>query len=237
MGNSFFEIQETIFSSTNSTLTKIVAFWPNILGALGVLLIGWGVSVLVYNFIVKSSNKLKLGFISNKLNITHLLQKAEIKTPLSVIIARFLKAYIFTMFFIGAANIVQLRQIADFLESIIEYIPNVIIALIIVLFGIHISNTINSIVKGALHFSSESTANILSGVAKYSLIFFSILAALVKLNIANTLVEILFIGFVAMMALAGGLSLGLGGKDIAKELLDVVKQKELAHIKSKKKRT
>jgi hypothetical protein len=220
------QIQETIFSSSTSTLSKIITFWPNILGALGVLLIGWGISTLVYKIIIKSSKKLKFSSISKKFHIDAWLKKANIKTPLPELIGRFLKAYIFTMFFIGAANIVRLTQIAEFLETIINYIPNIIVALIIVLIGVEISNTVSAVVKSALRFSEEHTAEILSTVARYTLIFFSVLAAMVKLDIANTLVEILFIGFVTMLALGGGLAMGLGGKDIAKELFEAIREKE-----------
>ncbi len=227
-------IPETIFDSSNNTIAKILAFWPNILIALGLIVVGYLISYLVKIIIIKSSNKLKLGYIADKLNLHNLLKKAEIKTPLSQLIGKFLGAYIFTMFVIGAAKIVELHQIADFLDSIILYIPNIIIALVIVLFGIQISNTVSSIVKSALHFSSDFTANILAGVAKYSLIFFSILTAMVKLHIADNLVEILFIGFVSMLALGGGLAIGLGGKDIAKEIMEVIKNKELEHRKKKR---
>ena len=72
-------IKDTIFSSSQNTISEIIEFWPNILGAAGVLLVGWGVSLLVEKFIVKGSNKLRLGWLSEKIGLDHLLEKAEIK--------------------------------------------------------------------------------------------------------------------------------------------------------------
>ena len=121
-------------------------------------------------------------------------------------------------------------QIANFLDAVIGYIPKIVIALIIVLIGIKIADTIAGIVHAALRLTSMHAANIISEVARYSLIFFSILTALTQLNIAGTLIEILFVGFIAMLALAGGLALGLGGKEVTRELLEAVRKKEMKNI-------
>ena len=213
------QIQENVFSSSTSIFGRLALILPSILGAIGILLVGWGVSNLVYNFIIQSSDKLHLEYISEKLNIDHFLKKAGIKSQPAHIIAKFLQGYIFTLFFISATNIVGLVQISEFLDTIIEYIPRVVVALVIILFGIQISNTVGNIVKGALHFTHKHTSEIIAIVARFSLIFFSILAALVQLNVATRLVEILFVGFISMIALGGGLALGLGGKETVAELL------------------
>ena len=49
------------------------------------------------------------------------------------------------------------------------------------------------------------------------------MSALFQLKIAAGLVQILFTGFIAMIALAGGLAFGLGGKDVVKEFLEDLK--------------
>lgn len=228
-------IRETIFSSSQDTITKIITFWPNVLGALGVVVVGWLVAIALEKFIVKSSTKLRLGWVTEKLGLDKLMKKAEIKKHPAAIIGKLVKGYIFTMFLIGACNIVKLAQIATFLNNIIAYIPRMIVALIIVLIGIQISETVGAIVKGALNFASTYTAEVLSNVARYSIIFFSILAALVNLNIADSLVEILFVGFVTMMALAGGLAMGLGGKDLVREFLESLKEEDVKKLKGLRK--
>ena len=48
------------------------------------------------------------------------------------------------------------------------------------------------------------------------------MATLIQLGIAQDLLQILFTGFIAMVALAGGLAFGLGGKERAKGLLDKI---------------
>jgi hypothetical protein len=72
---------------------------------------------------------------------------------------------------------------------------------------------------------SEETAKTIATVAHWAIIIFVGLVVLNQLGVATDLIRILFIGFVAMLALAGGLAFGLGGKDTAREVLERVKKK------------
>ena len=67
-----------------------------------------------------------------------------------------------------------------------------------------------------------SAARLLSQVASWSILVFVILAALSQLGIAQDLVRILFTGFIAMLAIAGGLAFGLGGRETAQSLLEQI---------------
>ncbi len=214
------EIVNSILNSTTGVFVKMVEFWPNILGALGVILVGFFIGWLVEKAIVKSANKIKLTTLSNKIGLDNLLKKAKIRSHVSVIIGKFLKGYIVFMFLMAAANILDLHQIADFLNTIIAYIPNVLIALGILLIGIRFGETTSVIIETTLQVAKSSTAKIVASVAKYALIFFAAMAALTQLEIANEIVMTMFIAFVSMIALGGGLAFGLGGKDLVRDLLE-----------------
>jgi len=69
-----------------------------------------------------------------------------------------------------------------------------------------------------------SSAGLLGTVARTAVIVFAVMASLTQLGVASDLVKILFTGFVAMLALAGGLSFGLGGRDQAMQWLDKIKK-------------
>ena len=69
------------------------------------------------------------------------------------------------------------------------------------------------------------SSNALSTLARYAIIFFTILIVLNQLGIAQDLVRILFTGIVAMLAIAGGLAFGMGGKDLAKDILEDLRRK------------
>ena len=214
------EIKNAVMDSTTGVFGTMADFWPNILGAIFLVIIGFILGWIVEKAIVKSAKKIKLTIISEKIGLDRLLKKANIKSSVSVLVGKLLKGYIIFMFVMAAANILQLHPIADFINTIIAYIPNVIIALGIILVGIRFGETTSAIIETTLNVAESSTAKVVGSIAKYALIFFAAMAALAQLEIANEIVMTLFIGFVSMIALGGGLAFGLGGKDLVKDLLE-----------------
>jgi small-conductance mechanosensitive channel len=71
--------------------------------------------------------------------------------------------------------------------------------------------------------SFKSVARPMANMAKYTILVFAALAVLNQLGVAQSLIQILFTGIVFMVALAGGLAFGLGGQEVAKELLSDLK--------------
>ena len=131
---------------------------------------------------------------------------------------------------IAVADILRWPQLTNFLESVALYLPNVIIAVLILLVGFILGNGLRDLVTKAVRASElpEASAGLLGTVARWAVIVFAIMATLTQLGVAADLVKILFTGLIAMLALAGGLSFGLGGKDHASLWLTKIK-KEIQH--------
>jgi len=231
------ELFATIYTNiTNIIQAKYSGFAemaPYILGALAMFLLGLILAELAATGIIRMSQKLKLEVISDKIGLKHFLSRAQVKASSSHFIAKGVKAYLIFLFFIEATKIARLNEVADFLTTLIGYVPDLIIALFIVLVGIRIGGTMEAIIKTSLGFAKQRTGNALGIGAKYTIIVFSALAALSQLQIAEILIYTLFIGFVAMLTIAGGLAFGLGGKDVVRELLEAFKQVEIKKIKKK----
>ena len=227
MENILLQITNNISEIIEAKYDSFIELAPYILGSLAIFLFGWILAELASRAIIGMSNKLKLEFISEKLGLKHLLKRTHAKVSPSRVIAKSVKGYLIFLFFIEATKVAQLTQVAEFLTSVIDYIPQVIIALFIILVGIRIGDGMEMVISTSLNFAKSTTANILGMAAKYTIITFAILASLSQLQIAEVLINTLFIGFVSMLALAGGLAFGLGGKDVVKELLEAVKRIEL----------
>jgi len=119
----------------------------------------------------------------------------------------------------AATDILQLTQVTAFLNSILLYIPNVVVAVIILAIVVLVGNFVYSIVKGSTKAAGVMSATMLATISKWAIIIFGVLAALLQLGIAASLVNTIFIGIVAMLTLAGGLAFGLGGKEEAANIL------------------
>jgi hypothetical protein len=227
MENLIASIGEQMTSVLESNYHGFVELAPYILGALGVFVLGLIIAEFAAWIILRMSKKIRLEALSDKTGLSNFLKRAGVKRSPSLVIAQGLKAYLIFIFFIEATKIARMTEVAGFLAQVRGYIPDLIIALFIILVGLQIGNTLSIIVETSLSITRSNTARALGIATKSVVVTFAILAALSQLKIAEILIQILFIGFVSMLALAGGLAFGLGGKDVVKELLVAIKNLEL----------
>ncbi len=225
--NLITSIAGRVTSVIQSKYDSFIELAPFILGALAVFILGLILAEIASRSIVAMSERMKLETVSDKLGLKHFLERTKIKHSSSHVIAKSVKAYLIFLFFIEATRIAKMTEVADFLGTVLGYVPDMIIALFIILVGVRIGNTMNLVISTSLSFARSTTAGALGMAAKYTIVAFAGLAALSQLQIAEILIQILFIGFVSMLALAGGLAFGLGGKDVVKELLEAIKNMEL----------
>jgi len=220
-------ITSNLVNAINSKINSVIELAPYILGALAVFLFGWILAIMSARLIIALSKKIRLEAAAEKVGLKRFLEKQKSKLSPSEVIAKGVKGYLIFLFFIEATKIAGLTQVADFLSRIISYIPQIIIAIFIMIVGIEIGNTLQTVIATSLSFAKAKTANILGLASKYTMVTFAVLAALSQLQIAEILIQTLFIGFIAMLTISGGLAFGLGGKDVVKELLEDIKKVEV----------
>jgi len=223
MGNIIQKIGLSIVTAVEAKLDAVIKLSPYILGALAIFLFGWVLAEVAARALVALSEKIKLERLSERFGIKHFLERRKVKITATTLAAQGLKAYLIFLFFIEATKVAQFHQVADFLSTIYTYIPSILIALFIMIVGIQIGNTLQIVISTSLSFAKAHTADAMGMAAKYTVVAFSVLAALAQLQIAEILIQILFIGFVGMLMIAGGLAIGLGGKDVVRELLEDLK--------------
>jgi len=223
MGSILQQIGMNIVMVVEHNLDAAIKLSPYVLGALAVFLFGWILAELSARLVIAIGQKIKLELISEKIGLKHFLERRKVKMSTTVLVAQALKAYLIFLFFIEATKIAKFTQVAEFLSSIYAYIPSVLIALFIMLVGFQIGQTMQIVISTSMSFAKAHTAEVLGLAAKYTIVTFAILAALSQLQIAQILIQVLFIGFVGMLMIAGGLAFGLGGKDVVRELLEDLK--------------
>jgi hypothetical protein len=128
--------------------------------------------------------------------------------------------------FIAIADILKWPQLTSFFEAVALYVPNVIIAVLILLVGFILGGGLKDVVVRTVSASQlpKTSARFLGTVAQTAVIVFAVMASLTQLGVAADLVKILFTGLIAMLALAGGLALGLGGREQASKWLDRIRE-------------
>ena len=200
-------------------LNEVLQFLPRLVTFAILLLIGYIIARVVRTVLTKGLRAVHFDDIANRAGITRALEMAGTRLDAAAVLATVVFWWIFLIFIELAVNALGLVQISTFINQVLNYLPNVFVAILIVIIGALIANVVAGIVRGAAGEAGLSIAPILATVARWAILLFAILSALTQLNVAQNMVFILFSALVGMLALGGGLALGLGGVDTVRGLL------------------
>ena len=210
---------EAITISLIGLWERFVNFLPALVGAILVFVAGWIVAVALGKVVEHIVKMIKVDEMMEKAGTKGRFKKAGVELNLAKFFGGLVKWFLVLVFLMAATDILRLTQVTSFLNSIVLYLPNVIVAAIILAVAFLVGNFVFAVVKGSTKVAGIVSATLLGTVAKWAIVVFGFLAALIQLGVAASLINTLFIGLVAMLALAGGLAFGLGGKDEATAIL------------------
>lgn len=201
---------------------KFINYLPAIIGAIIVLIVGLILANLLSQLAKKLIQALRIDSLLESWGVSKQLDAMGIGFNFADIIAWIVKWFIIIAVWIAVVNVLHLDRVGDMLQRLLFYIPNIVTAVIILAIGLVGGSWISQVVERAVTASQlpNASAGLLGAIARWALVIFALLAALTQLGVATNLIEILFTGLVAMVALAGGLAFGLGGKDHANKLLE-----------------
>lgn len=197
-------------------------YLPNIIIAIILVILGFLIGGLLGRALAHLVKAVKVDMFFEKIGVMETLKKASHTWNSATIIGGLVKWFFIIVFFIAAIGQLGLTQVSYFLTGILAFIPAVIIAAIILIVGSIVAEWAFKLVRGGGRAADMHATNFAASVVKWAIWIFAIMMALSQVGIAASLINTIFIGFVAMMALAGGLAFGLGGREHASRLLDSV---------------
>jgi len=205
--------------------SKFIDLIPGLIGAVLIFIIGIVIAKALGRLVAKLINKIYVDRAIEMTGAKKVLEKIGFKIQVSQALGLLITWFLYAVVLVAAADMLGLTEISEFLRQVVMYIPNVIIAVVILIVGMVVSNFVFTLVKETALAAELESADFLAGVAKWALFIFTIMAALIQLKVASELIQILFTGLVFMVALAGGIAFGLGGKDKAEKILDRLMKK------------
>ena len=211
--------QDAIIVAGSSVLSRLAIFIPNLLGAILILIIGWLAGAWLKFLVSKILGAVKLNALITGTAVDSFLKKAEIRGKIEDILGSTVRWLTIFIFFIAAVNILGLSTVSQVLNNILGYMPKVFSAAIVLLAGVLLAGLVESLVKGAVGSVAVSVSRFLGKLASWIVMIFATLAAISELGIAANFINTLITGTIAMLSLGLGLALGLGSKDIVKEIL------------------
>lgn len=214
---------DLILISLQQVWATVAVFMPRLLGALIVFIIGWVVAMALGKLVEQIIRSLRVDSLLERVEAHKALERAGMKLNSGAFIGGLVKWFLIVVFLLASLNILDLGEVSNFLRDVLLYLPRVVVAALILIIAALVAETVERAVRASVE-SAGLKGGLVGAVARWSIWVFAIVAALVQLGIAVQLIQTLVTGLIAMIALAGGLAFGLGGKDAAGDILARVRR-------------
>jgi hypothetical protein len=209
----------TFWAGMTSGFTQLMNFVPSLIGAIIILVAGWFISKFIGRIVERLLEGAKIETVAEKAHISDYLPSTEKgATPrLTAFIGGLAKWFRFLIFIQGAANVLGIVQVSAIINSIILFIPNIFAAAALVVVGAWASRYLSGLVEKSTAKMQLGNPKMPALLVRYGILGFAMIAAVSQLGVASNLINILFTGLVASLALAFGLAFGLGGQGAARD--------------------
>lgn len=215
---------DVLAGSFQDVTLQIAEVVPRLAVATIIFIIGWLVGSVLGGVVSHICRTFKFDKALASLGADELAEHAGMKLDSGRFLGALVKWFFIIVFLLTSVNILGLNEVSTFLrESILGYLPNVVIATLMLLLAAVAAQAIQSVVSASARAAGFAGAELLGTVAKWAILVSAILPVLAQLEIGEGFPQILFQAIVqgisGMIAIAGGIAFGLGGKDSAGELI------------------
>jgi len=216
---------DEVSGSLSDVWGGVIGFLPKFIIALVIFIIGWIVGSILARVVAQFFRAIKLDNMLKSVGTDVVMERAGFNLDTGKFFGTLVKWFFVVVFLVAAINVLGLTQVNLFLQDVVlGFLPRVIVAALLLVVGALVAHALQQIVSGGAKAVAAPGARFAAGIAKWAVWVFAILAALAQLGIAGAFAQTLFTGLVAMLALAGGLAFGLGGKEAAARYLESLRK-------------
>jgi len=216
-------MDEFIRSMVTSATAAFALFWaaiPRILGFLVILIIGWLISGLLASAVAALLRSVRFNDLAERSGLTGFVRNMGLRTDASGVMANIAKWFVRLIVLVVAFDALGLPAVSEVLQQFLLWIPNLIVALVILVIAGLAANALSNVVRGATAQADLGNPETFATITKVAIWAFAIVIAVNQIGVASTLVNTLFMGTVGALALALGLAFGLGGRDTAGRIVE-----------------
>ncbi len=213
------EVQETVLRPMLSLWTKVAEFMPNIAAALALLVIGYFVSRIVGMIISKLLAKIGLDKLTERAGLAGAVEVTGIQTSASAIFGKIVYWLIFLTFMISAADALSLPRVSSTIDDFVLYLPKLIGAMLVVIIGLFAAHLVRTAIESAAQGMQLDYGKGLGSVAYALIVIVVISLAINQLEIETALLNQVVSIMLFAIAAAVALSLGLGTRSIAGNII------------------
>ncbi len=213
---------DVVGSSLYQLWTIIVTFLPRLLGSLIVFFVGWAIAVGLGAGVERLIRGAKLDGLLAKLGLGEALHRAGMKLDSGKFLGGVVKWFLIIAFLSAALEVLGLEQASMFLQDkVLGYLPNIVVAVVVLVLGVLVANFLRKTVEAStVHSVGGAASRAIGSVVKWAVLIFVLWPVLEVLGVPTAFLQVVLTGIVAMLAIAGGLAFGLGGRDAAHDVIE-----------------
>ena len=213
-------IADIIRESFESFVRGIGNFLPTLLAALLILIAGWIIAKIAKTAVGRLLRLVKFPVLAQKAGIDGFLEKGGVKQSSTDLLAVLVYWLVMLIVLVLAVNTLRLEVASELLNKIVLFIPDIIVAVIVIVVGLYAANFVAGIVRTAAANAGIKEAGFVAALARYGLIIFTFAIALNQLGIGEAIVANGFLVLFGAACLAGALAVGLGARDVVARYLN-----------------
>lgn len=211
---------DVMLEPLRALLQQVGTFMPRLALAVVVLFVGWLVAKAFRFSVVKALRALNFHVLSERAGIDGFLQQGGTEKDTTDLFGWLGYALVILASLIIAFNSLGLTQVTDLLGKVMLFVPRLLVALVVVVFGSYFARFAGHAVQSYCRSAEISDGDVLGRLMQYGVMVFVVLLAVDHLDIGGGLIQQTFLILLAGIVVALALSFGLGGRDRAADLID-----------------
>src|SRR5215217_5098211 len=210
---------EALLTSLAAALALFLGAIPKIIGFLVILIVGWIIAAALAKAVAGLLRAVKFNDLAQRSGFTDFVHRMGVRTDAAGALATIAKWFVRLIVLVVAFDALGLPAVSQVLQQFLLWIPNLVVALVILVIAGLIASALSNVVRGAAGQAGLGNPNLLASITSAAIWGFAIVIAVNQIGVATTLVNTLFMGLVGALALALGLAFGLGGRETAAQIV------------------
>jgi len=212
-------LTDQLSDSANEFWTTVGDYMPKLFAALVLLILGLVVAKLAQALVEQVLKLARVDKLTKNKQVAGALKTAELNVDLVSVVGRVVFWVVIIIFALTVADVLELTAMRDVIREILNYLPNVLAAVIVLTVTVAGARLVQDVVRASLVRMRVDFARNVASVAFYVLVVFGSLMAFDQLGFDTTVLTANITVIVAGVVLALALAFGLGGRDTAAKVV------------------
>jgi hypothetical protein len=206
-----------IADSIQQGLDSLLGFIPNIIGFFVILVIGYVIAKVVKGVVARVLEKVGLDRALHTSDAGRYVERVSPGASPARLIGSVAFWFIFLFAISAAIGALKIPALSAFIAQVQAFLPNIIVALLIFVIAAVLAGAVGAAAHKLM--GDTPTGKMVRAIAPALIMAIALFMVLDQLRIAPQIVTITYAGLIGMLALAGALAFGLGGRDLAAQML------------------